>query len=185
LVGDARDGPSHAPSADVPAEHALLGLAGVRAYSRSPRSSVAFLEEGLGAHADGEGAWLVGDHGRAARYGYDAPPAEPPVSGAGTVHHVAFAARDEDHDAWRLRLWQAGHHPTGVLDRTYFRSVYVREPSGVLVELATLGPGFAVDEAPERLGEALRLPPAVEARRAVLERTLVPLVDPRGRQAVR
>jgi glyoxalase family protein len=185
LLVEARDGPSPGAPADIPAEHALLGLAGVRAYSRSPRSSVAFLEDGLGANAAGDGAWLVGGPGRRALYAYDAPPAEPPVSGAGTVHHVAFATRDEDHDAWRLRLWQADHHPTGILDRTYFRSVYVREPSGVLVELATLGPGFAVDEAPERLGEALRLPPAVEARRAVLERTLVPLVDPRGRQAVR
>ncbi len=185
LVVEPGDAALAARAPDVPAEHALLGFAGVRAYSRSPRSSVELLGEVLGARADGEHEWVVEGAGRRARYVYDEPPASPPTSGAGTVHHVAWASRDDDHEGWRLRLSQAGHHPTGVLDRRYFRSIYFREPSGVLFELATLGPGFAVDEAPDRLGEALRVPPQLEPRRAELERTLVPLVDPRDAVAAR
>ena len=174
-----------AGGADVPEEHALRGFAGVRAYSRSPRSSAEILADVLGARPDGDAAWLVEGAERRARLVYDAPPVGAPVSGAGTVHHIAWASRDDDHEAWRLRLSQAGYHPTGVLDRQYFRSIYLREPSGVLFEFATLGPGFAVDEAPDRLGEELRLPPQYEARRAELERTLHPLVDPRVRATAR
>ncbi len=74
----------------------------------------------------------------------------------------------------------AGAHPTPVIDRFYFRSVYFREPSGVLFEIATIGPGFAVDEDAAHLGERLSLPPRFEALRARLEDTLTPLPDPRG-----
>jgi len=99
--------------------------------------------------------------------------------GAGTVHHVAWATQIDDHEAWRERVAQAGMHPTPVIDRFYFKSIYFREPSGVLFELATLGPGFAVDEDAEHLGERLSLPPNYEQYREQVERTLTPLPDPR------
>ena len=68
--------------------------------------------------------------------------------GAGTVHHVAFGSPTDEHDAWQRRVAEAGAHPTPVIDRFYFKSIYFREPSGVLFEIATLGPGFATDERP-------------------------------------
>ena len=92
-------------------------------------------------------------------------PEDRPVPGAGTVHHVAWTSPDAEHAGWIDRVRAAGGHPTGVIDRQYFRSIYFHEPGGVLFEIATVSPGFAVDEARERLGEALRLPPAVRAHR--------------------
>jgi glyoxalase family protein len=103
-----------------------------------------------------------------------------PRPGAGTVHHVAFAAQPQDHEAWRERLADAGARPTPVIDRFYFRSVYFREPSGVLFEIATIGPGFAVDEDEEHLGERLSLPPRFEPMREQLKSTLTPLPNPRA-----
>jgi glyoxalase family protein len=98
------------------------------------------------------------------------------VGGAGTVHHVAFRAPDDTAElAVRERVVAAGLEPTGQLDRSYFRSVYFREPGGVLYELATDGPGFAVDEPVDRLGLALKLPPRYEPHRAQLEAVLPPI----------
>ncbi|HEX5831515.1 MAG TPA: VOC family protein [Gemmatimonadaceae bacterium] len=95
------------------------------------------------------------------------------VGGAGTVHHVAFAVADEAAElAMRERVQQAQLHPTPVIDRSYFRSVYFREPAGVLYELATNVPGFAIDEPVERLGEQLMLPPRYEPQRAEIEAVL-------------
>jgi glyoxalase family protein len=81
---------------------------------------------------------------------------------------------------WRQRVAQTGMHPTQVIDRFWFRSVYFREPSGVLFELATLGPGFTTDEPLETLGEHLTLPPAYEQYRAQVEQSLTPLPDVRA-----
>jgi hypothetical protein len=81
----------------------------------------------------------------------------------------------EEHDAWRTAVEQAGLRPTPVIDRFYFKSIYFREPSGVLFEIATLGPGFAVDEPAEHLGERLSLPPAFEHLREQVEPRLTPL----------
>ncbi|HEX6537352.1 MAG TPA: VOC family protein [Gemmatimonadaceae bacterium] len=95
------------------------------------------------------------------------------VGGAGTVHHVAFAVADHDAQlAMRARVEQAGLHPTPVIDRKYFHSVYFREPAGVLFELATNPPGFAVDEPVDRLGESLELPPQYEPYRDQIESVL-------------
>ena len=98
------------------------------------------------------------------------------VGGAGTVHHIAWAVPD---DATELRVREqviaAGLHPTAVIDRNYFHSVYFREPGGVLFELATMQPGFTLDEPLERLGEALMLPPQFEPRRAEIEAVLPPI----------
>ena len=90
--------------------------------------------------------------------------------GAGAVHHVAWASPMDDHEQWQQRVAAAGLRPTPVIDRFWFRSIYFREPSGVLFEIATLGPGFGVDEDPEHLGEALVLPPDFEHLRESLSR---------------
>ena len=85
----------------------------------------------------------------------------------------------DEHEAWRDRVVQAGGRPTEVIDRFYFRSVYFREPGGVLFELATIGPGFTADEPLETLGERLSLPPAYEPLREKVENILTPLPDTR------
>jgi glyoxalase family protein len=116
-------------------------------------------------------------------YVYDNPPDDPGIQGAGSVHHVAWAAQDADHNAWRSLVQMAGARPTEIIDRTYFHSIYFREPSGVLFEIATLSPGFAVDEPAESLGESLVLPERFESRRERIERILTPVVNPRSRTA--
>ena len=96
--------------------------------------------------------------------------------GAGTVHHVAFRAQDEAEQlTWREAILSLGFDVTPVLDRQYFRSIYFREPGGILFEIATDPPGFATDETPEALGTALKLPSWLEPRRAEIERQLPPL----------
>ena len=175
--------PRAAQAPDIPTEHALLGFAGVRAYSDAPATSDQLLAEGMGFESTGEGDWSVAGPSRSSFYVYDSPPSEPGRSGAGTVHHVAFATEMDDHEAWRERVAGKGARPTPVIDRFYFRSIYFREPSGVLFELATKGPGFAVDEPPETLGERLALPPNYEQYRDELEQKLTPLPNPRTRAA--
>src|SRR5204862_120294 len=110
---------------------------------------------------------------------FEYPGAARGSAGAGTIHRIAFACRPDDQEAWRRRVVQGGAHPTPVIERFYFRSVYFREPSGVLFEIATIGPGFAVDEDPAHLGERLSLPPRYEPLRERLEGTLTPLPSPR------
>jgi glyoxalase family protein len=177
------DEPLSADAPDIPREHALQGFDGVRAYTTDPVRSEQLLGDTLGfARGKGE-RWEVRGERRGSVYSYDAPPAEiNRGQGAGTVHHVAFAAQPDDLEAWRLRVVSAGARPTPVIDRFYFRSVYFREPSGVLFEIATIGPGFAVDEDAEHLGERLSLPPKFEPLREQLERTLKPLPYPPARR---
>ena len=95
------------------------------------------------------------------------------------MHHVAWATVPAQQEEWRDRVLRAGGRPTPVIDRFYFRSVYFREPSGVLFEVATIGPGFTTDEPLETLGERLSLPPAYEHLRAQIEATVTPLPSPR------
>ncbi|WBV45394.1 ring-cleaving dioxygenase [Pseudoroseomonas cervicalis] len=95
--------------------------------------------------------------------------------GAGGVHHVAFRIPDADYGAWVDRLNRFGLRSSGPVDRFYFRSLYIREPGGILYEIATDGPGFDADEPKESLGERLALPPFLEPRRAEIERGLKPL----------
>ena len=102
--------------------------------------------------------------------------AQPGRPGAGTIHHVAFRAKDDAEQAdWMERLARAGHRTTDVKDRQYFNAIYFREPGGVLFEIATDPPGFAIDESPETLGQALKLPAQYEPLRARIERVLPPL----------
>ena len=181
-VEDVPDAPLIADAPDVPREHALQGFAGVRAYTREPSRSAALLGETLGFSGGEDGAWEVRGDERGGTFAYDAPPAGAAARpGAGTVHHIAFATRLDEHDAWRERVARSGARPTEVIDRFYFRSVYFREPSGVLFELATMGPGFDADEDAGHLGERLSLPPRFESLRDQLERVLTPLPDPRAR----
>jgi glyoxalase family protein len=180
VVVETNDEPLVAEHPEIPAELALQGFEGVRAYASDPQRSRRLLEETLDFAPAGDAAWEVrGDH-RGGFYTYDEPPAEPGVPGAGTVHHVAWATTMEEHAEWRNRVASAGARPTPVIDRFYFRSVYFREPSGVLFELATIGPGFATDEPAEHLGERLSLPPAFEHLRDQIEPKLTPLTDPRA-----
>lgn len=169
------DPPLRAKTADIPAEHALAGFEGVRAYSSEPARSEELLEL-LGFIQMSEGYRIQGQT-RMSIYGYDAAPGRG-LQGAGTVHHIAWACRPHEQELWRERLAAAGANVTPIIDRTYFRSIYFREPSGVLFEIATMGPGFDVDEPLESLGDALRLPPQHEHLRAELERTLTPITVP-------
>ena len=98
------------------------------------------------------------------------------IGGQGSVHHIAFRARDLAHQAEMAEAARGlGLNPTEVIDRQYFESVYFREPGGVLFEIATDEPGFTVDEDAAELGQALRLPPRYEPRRAAIEAALPPL----------
>jgi glyoxalase family protein len=175
----AEDEPLIADAPEIPSEYALQGFEGVRAYSNAPVRSQRLLGEAMG-FARGEGEhWDVRGERRSGFYAYDpAPPEINRTQGAGTVHHVAFAAAMEDLEAWRTRVAEAGARPTPVIDRFYFKSVYFLEPSGVLFEIATIGPGFAVDEDERHLGESLSLPPPLESLRERLEGTLTPLRYP-------
>jgi glyoxalase family protein len=179
-VVDTPDPPLIAEHPEIPAELALQGFDGVRAYASDPERSRPLLEGGLAFEPVGDG-WEARGERRGSLYAYDAPPPERGLQGAGTVHHVAWASHDEEHEAWRERVIAAGAHPTPVIDRFWFRSIYFREPSGVLFELATFSPGFAADEEPEHLGESLVLPPFLESRREQIEARLTPIENPRAR----
>src|SRR3954468_10244254 len=176
VVSDAE--PKRAIHPEIPEEFAITGIVGARAYGQSGPHPL--LTDTLGFTAEGEDFELGGF-----RWGYDAPPAERGLQGAGTVHHIAWASRDEDHLAWRQRVAEAGAHVSNVRDRDYFQSIYFGEPRGILFEIATLSPGFAVDEDPEHLGEALRLPKQHEHLRPQLEQLLTPVVNPRTKELVR
>jgi glyoxalase family protein len=178
-VAATRDAPLVAEHPEIPAGLALQGFDGVRAYSSDPERSRRFLEATLGFAPRGGMCFEVRGEERGSCYAYDAS-ASRGASGAGTVHHVAWASSMGDHPAWRERVLRGGGHPTPIIDRFYFRSIYFREPSGVLFEIATLGPGFATDEPAEHLGERLSLPPKFEPLRAELARTLTPLPGTRG-----
>jgi glyoxalase family protein len=179
-VVETPDEPLVADHPEIPREHALQGFAGVRAYSAAPERSRPVLKEALGFEKRGENAWEARGIERGGWIAYDAPPPDRGIGGAGTVHHVAWASTMEEHEAWRRRVVDGGLQPTPVIDRFWFRSVYFREPSGVLFELATLGPGFSIDEDPKHLGESLILPPAFEHLRERIEPALTPLPDPRA-----
>lgn len=183
-VVDTSDEPLVAHHPEIPRDLALQGFDAVRAYATEPERSRALLEGTLAFSPAGDG-WEARGERRGSLYAYDEPPSERGVPGAGTVHHVAWASTMEDHDAWQRLVAGAGMRPTPVIDRFWFRSIYFREPSGVLFEIATLGPGFSVDEDPAHLGESLILPPAFEHLRERLEQVLTPLPGPRAARAVR
>src|SRR4051794_16555855 len=172
------DAPLTARSLEVPDEHALQGFHSVYAQVANLSRSSALLTSVMGfedrgggefeARGDARGGSIVLEPGSGRSFG-----------GAGTVHHIAWATTPEEHEAWRARVLEAGAHATPVIDRFYFKSVYFREPSGILYELATIGPGFTADEPLEHLGERLSLPPAFEHLRDQVEKILTPLPETR------
>ncbi|MBV9048934.1 MAG: VOC family protein [Solirubrobacterales bacterium] len=170
---------------EIPGELALQGFDAIRAYAIEPERSRALLERTLQFEARNDNTYEVRGDRRGGLYIYDPAPPERGLQGAGTVHHVAWAAEPEHEAAWRERVAGSGVHPTPIIDRHYFRSVYFREPSGVLFEIATIGPGFTVDEPLEHLGEKLSLTPQFERLRDQIEPTLIPLRNPRERWAAR
>jgi glyoxalase family protein len=177
LVVEVPDQPLIADHPEVPGEMALQGFHAVRAYAASPEASSGLLEALEFEQVDG--AWEARGEQRGGRYLYDEPPAERGLQGAGSVHHVAWASTPEQLLDWREKAVSGGAQPTPEIDRFYFRSIYFREPSGVLFEIATLGPGFTVDEPVEHLGEKLSLPPDFEHLRDEVEPKLRPVENPR------
>jgi glyoxalase family protein len=169
----------------VEAPYQIRGLHGARLWERELAPTTAFLTTALGFEplATQEG-WT--------RYGFkdaagvvdlrETPDARRGAWGVGSVHHLAWRVDDEAHQlAMRSKAEAAGAHATPVIDRFWFKSVYFKEPGGVLFELATDGPGFAVDEDPEHLGETLVLPPWFESSRREIEAALPPLSGPVAR----
>ncbi|WP_222182209.1 ring-cleaving dioxygenase [Geminicoccus harenae] len=191
LVDDGGTGPSH-PWGDspVPAEHQIRGLGPLVMSVPDLRPSERVLTEVLG---------LVHRHSYRGPATVSGPPVQtevfstpdtgpegelhvrleprlrPAAQGAGSVHHIAFRTPDADYEAWTERLRRLGIPSSGPVDRYYFRSLYLREPNGILIEIATDGPGFATDEPADRLGETLALPPFLEPRRQEIEAGLKPL----------
>jgi glyoxalase family protein len=180
--------------AGVPERYALRGFSEVDLTVRDLEPTALVLEEVLGFRRVGEGAarngsgrvvtFEVGPGGPGARLRVLEDPTAPFAHlGRGGVHHVAFRVKDdEEQAAWQERLTSFGLRATPVIDRYYFRSVYFREPGGVLYELATDGPGFTGDEDLEHLGERLSLPPFLEERREEIEGRLTPIA-PVGSEA--
>jgi glyoxalase family protein len=166
----------------VPAERQVRGLYGAQLWERSTASTARFLTTVLGfVELGAENGWT--------RYGFEHPSGvvdirEVPEArrgqwGVGSVHHLAWRVNDDEHQLQvREAVEQAGGRATPVIDRFWFKSVYFQEPGGVLFELATDGPGFAVDEDPAHLGETLVLPPFLEPHRAEIERALPTLTTP-------
>ncbi len=181
LVTDARV--ASAPGwggGSVPAAHAIRGFFGTTLWVDDLAPTAAVLTGVLGLVAErteGTTTRFRGTAGIGAVVDVRVTAGFPPgLMGAGTVHHVAFRAADDDAEAaMRRRVEEAGLHPTGVVERFYFRSVYFREPGGVLFELATDAPGFAVDEPLADLGAGIKLPPWLEEHRAAIEAALPPL----------
>jgi glyoxalase family protein len=178
-VFDRPDEPLTARSREVPAQFALRGFEGVRALVADPARSEALLREALGFAELSPHAWEARGEHRRGRIYFEAS-SQRGRPGAGTVHHIAWSVCRAEMDEWRQRVIAAGRHPTPIIDRFYFESVYFREPSGILYELATYdGVGFGADEPVETLGEALALPPAFEPLRPRIEPVLTPLPDVR------
>jgi glyoxalase family protein len=179
-VVETDDEPLTAFHPDIPDELALRGFDSVRAYTRDPKRSRELLEGTLGFERRSDAVWAVRGETRGGLFAYDSAPVGVGIQGSGTVHHVAWASPIREHESWREALVAAGARATPIIDRFWFRSIYFREPSGALFEIATIGPGFDIDEAIEHLGERLVLPPAFEHLRDEIEPALTPLPEPRA-----
>jgi glyoxalase family protein len=188
LIDDGGTGPSHPwAKSDVPAEHQIRGLGPIVMTVPELRLTDLVLTEVMNmkpvrdyphpeSKGDGVHVYQMGGEGPAAELHVAVRPNLAPAHpGAGGVHHVAFRSPDADYDAWAERLKEMRMPTSGKVDRYWFRSLYFREPNGILFEIATDGPGFAVDEPLDKLGETLVLPPFLEPRRQQIEAGLKPL----------
>lgn len=191
LLASARQDDGREPwdGSPVPAEHAIRGFDGVTLLHSDGAATERLLVDAMGFRkvaVDGQRVRYesgVGGSGTFVDLLADPNAVHGRVAG-GSVHHVAFRLADDDAQAlWQTRLFEAGHRTTEVKDRMYFRSIYFREPGGVLFELATDTPGFAIDETVEDLGTELRLPPWFESARDHIEQSLPSLEDPRAGKA--
>jgi glyoxalase family protein len=168
----------------IPSDHQIRGLDGARARERDVETTADFLVNVLGFTPVGsdDGWHRFGVEGGGSGRYIDLQAASEARRGAwgvGSIHHLAWRVDDDAHQLEvRQQIDDAGRRPTPVIDRFWFQSVYFLEPGGVLFELATDGPGFAVDEDPERLGESLVLPPWLEPQRSAIEAVLPPLTAP-------
>jgi glyoxalase family protein len=173
------DAPLSATSLEVPAEFALQGFEAVRALVADPARSEALLDQVLGFTELSTDDWEARGPRRGGRISFEQS-RDRGIPGAGTVHHVAWSVLSSEIERWQEHVTAAGARATPVIDRFYFQSVYFREPGGILYELATIdGAGFAADEDPDEMGQALALPPFLEARRAQIAPRLTPLPDTR------
>jgi glyoxalase family protein len=178
---DDREGWAHGPA---PAEQAVRGFHHVTLVVADPSRTGKLMTETLGFRQTGEiegrARYEAGEGGPGTTVDVaDGTGFPRGTMGVGTVHHVAFRVPDEETQLkLREEVAALGYNVTAVLDRNYFRSIYFREPGGVLFEIATDPPGFAVDEEPEHLGEILKLPPWLEPQRDRLEEVLPPLRVP-------
>ena len=177
------------PQSPVPVEMGIRGLDAVSLTVRHQEPTAALLTDLLGfrqtrEYEGSDGKRVVvfetGSGGPGTEVQIEEHPELPPGRpGIGGVHHVAFRTPDDaQHQQWQRRLSEAGVRVTPVIDRYYFRSLYFREPGGILFEIATDGPGFATDEDPAHLGERLALPPFLEPHRAQIEASLKPIEKP-------
>jgi glyoxalase family protein len=182
LVGvtDATSEPSWSAS-DISPEHAIRGFHGMTLLLDDAAKTAAVLSDVLGMKEAGREAAVIRYRAQSSPGGivdiYQAKGFLPGRQGRGSVHHIAFRAKDDAEQAEMARRLVTQHniHPTGQRDRTYFRSIYFREPGGVLFEIATDTPGFAVDEPVGSLGSALKLPGFLEPRRSEIEAVLPPI----------
>jgi glyoxalase family protein len=173
------------PDSPIPVEHALHGFHSVSAALEGYERTARLFNESFGYR-------LIEESGNRFRFASsdDSAPGRIvdllclPDTGmgriaAGSVHHIAFRARDDDEQLqWREHLVDLGYNVTPVIDRVYFHSIYFREPGGILFEIATEPPGFTSDETLEELGTHLRLPPWMESTRSEIERILPPIQVP-------
>ncbi len=166
----------------IPEQYQIRGLESARMVERDLIRTTSFLTNAMGfAHLGTENGWhrygVAGGKSGAYVDLYESPTSGRGAWGTGSIHHLAWRVDDEKHqDEVRTRVREGGSRPTPVIDRFWFKSVYFPEPGGVLFELATEGPGFAVDEDPAHLGESLVLPPWLEPERASIEAALPRLV---------
>ncbi len=188
LVDDGGVGPAHPwDRSPVPAQHQIRGLGPITMSVPELAPTDLVLTRVMNMHPARRyphpdnpmhevHVYAMGEGGPVAELHVAVQPDLAPVRpGAGGVHHVAFGTPDGEYDAWAQRLRDLRIPNSGVVDRYYFRSLYFREPNGILFEIATLGPGFAADEPEDKLGERLALPPFLEPRRAEIEAGLKPL----------
>lgn len=180
LVFNNKDTRQQHSQGPVPPEHAIKGFYNVEIWEEGYERTAGLLTEQLD-HI------LIAEKGNRFRFAANdspgnyvdiicSPDSLRGLGGSGTVHHIAFSTPGKvEQDQLREKIVKRTLNPTPVLDRNYFTSIYFREPGGVLFEVATAGPGFAVDETVDHLGEALKLPPQFEKNRARLEQTLPPV----------
>ncbi len=196
LIVDGQVGPANPwEKSPVPPEHQILGLGPIslsvprfEPTDRVLRGVLNFRHTRTyprtGYPGDEVRVYTMGAGGAAAEvHLMEEPNLRPARQGAGAVHHVAFRCQDADYEDWAQHLDQTGTATSGPVDRYYFRSLYFREPGGILFEIATDGPGFAVDEPLEQLGDKLALPPFLEGRRPEIEAGLKPLATAASKTA--